>query len=235
MRSYIIHLPTSVGRAENVAQLLRDLPQAEVVDAVDGRDPAQITGVKQVQGTLHHPPYPFRLNPGEVGCFLSHRRCWAKIAEGDQPYGLVAEDDLLIDPAPFSAAMELVARYADEDSFIRLPSKPREKPLGAIARQGKASLFLPRVIGLQAICQVVGRNAARRLLSVSETIDRPIDTTVQMHWITEQRVHTIQPNGCSVHKFPSTIQQKTRTSNLPVREIQRAHYRAKISRKPQEV
>lgn len=235
MRSYIIHLATSVGRAENVAQLLQDLPQAEVVDAVDGRDPEQISGIHQAPGTLHHPPYPFRLNAGEVGCFLSHRRCWQMIAEGDEPYGLVAEDDLSIDPVPFAAAMALVERYADEDSFIRLPSKPREKPLGAVAKQGNASLFLPRTIGLQAICQVVGRKAARRLLAVSETIDRPIDTTVQMHWVTDQRVYTIQPNGCSVHKFPSTIQQKTRTSNLPVREIQRAHYRAKISRKPQIV
>ncbi|KIN63160.1 Glycosyl transferase, family 25 [Sulfitobacter noctilucicola] len=233
MRSYIIHMSTTVGRAENVARLLKQLPQAEVVEAVDGSDPAQTKGVALEPGTLHHPPYPFRLNSGEIGCFLSHRRCWEKIAQGDEPFGLIAEDDLGIDPAQFSEALNLINRYADEDSLIRLPSKTREKPLGAIARQGPAALFLPRTIGLQAVCLVVGRAAARRLLEASTTIDRPVDTTIQMHWVTGQPVHTIQPNGIFVVKFPSTIQHKTRTSNVPMREILRARYRAKIRRIPQ--
>lgn len=233
MRSLIIHLSSATSRADNVARLLANLPSAEVVEAVDGNDPDTANQIEQVSGTLHHPPYPFGLIPTEVGCFLSHRRCWEMIAEGDAPYALIAEDDMTIDPIPFAAAMDLVSRYADEDSYIRLPAKHREQESGAIARQGGAALFLPRTIGLQLVCQVVGRAAARRLLDVSEVIDRPVDTTLQMHWITGQKVHTILPSGISELAGPSTIQRKTRTSDVLMREMRRARYRAKIKRKPQ--
>lgn len=233
MKSLIIHLSSAKGRAENVSRLLRDLPSAQVVEAVDGNNPETSVTIDQVAGKLHHPAYPFSLNPAEVGCFLSHRKCWQMIAEGDARYGLIAEDDLAIDPVPFANAMDLVARNADEDSFIRLPAKQRERVTGTIAHQGGASLFLPRTIGLQLVCQVVGRTAARRLLSVTEVIDRPVDTTLQMHWVTGQKVHTILPSGISEIAGPSTIQRKTRTSDVLMREMRRATYRAQIKRRPQ--
>lgn len=233
MRSLIIHLSRATARRDNVAQLLQTLPNAAVVEAVNGSDPDETGKTRLVEGTLHHPPYPFGLNPGEVGCFLSHRRCWEIIANGPDPYVMIAEDDLRIDPAPFAAALELVHSHADEDSFIRLPAKTRERPTAAIARQKGAALFLPRTIGLQSVCQVVGRNAARRLLAISDVIDRPVDTTLQMHWVTGQKVLTILPNGISELPGPSTIQRKTRTSDLLVREMRRANYRAQIRRKPQ--
>lgn len=233
MRSLIIHLPRATARADNVAQLLKALPNAEVVDAVDGQDPEQMNGASRVTGNLHHPPYPFGLSLAEIACFLSHRRCWEMIADGDAPYGLIAEDDMTVDPVPFGTAMELVERYADEERFIRLPAKVRERAAGAIARQGGAALFLPKTIGLQAVCQIVGRKAAQRLLKASEVFDRPVDTTLQMHWVTHQPVHTILPNGIAEMGGPSTIQSKTRTSDLLMREVRRASYRAQIRRKPQ--
>jgi GR25 family glycosyltransferase involved in LPS biosynthesis len=233
MRSLIIHLSRATARAENVARLLQQFPGGEVVEAVDGREPAQINGIKQHPGTLHHPPYPFGLNAAEVACFMSHRKCWKIIAEDDAPFGLIAEDDATVDPVHFASALELVRRYATEDSFIRLPAKARERATGAIARQGGAALFLPKTIGLQAVCQIVGRAAARRLLEMSEVIDRPVDTTLQMHWITRQRIHTILPSGITEMGGASTIQSKTRTGDVLMREMRRASYRAKIRRRPQ--
>ena len=233
MRSFVIHLSRATDRAQNVAHLLQALPNAEVMDAVDGQSPDFAEDVAQLSGNLHHPPYPFRLSRAEIACFLSHRRCWQTIAEGQQAYALIAEDDMTIDPIPFAAALELAERHADEESFIRLPAKDRERSAGAIARKGGAALFLPKTIGLQAVCQIVGRNAARRLLKASEVFDRPVDTTLQMHWVTGQRVHTIHPNGISELGGPSTIQSKTRTGDLLMREVRRASYRAQIRRKPQ--
>lgn len=233
MRSFIIHLSRATARAQNVARLLETLPQAEVIEAVDGQSPDFGQTDDPVSGNLHHPPYPFGLNTAEIACFMSHRRCWERIATGDAPLGLIAEDDMVVDPAPFAAALDLGQRYGGENSFIRLPAKARERPTGAIARQGAAALFLPKTIGLQAVCQIVGRSAARRLLAASEVFDRPVDTTLQMHWVTGQRVHTILPNGISELGAPSTIQSKTRAGDVIMREFRRANYRALIRRKPQ--
>ncbi|MFT6675011.1 MAG: GR25 family glycosyltransferase involved in LPS biosynthesis [Sulfitobacter sp.] len=233
MRSLIIHLSRAVARAENVSRLLHELPAAEVVEAVDAQNPAQAGSVTQPSGPIHHPPYPFGITAGEYACFQSHRKCWKMIADADAPYALIVEDDIRIDPASFATALELVYRHADEDSFIRLPAKARERARNTIARQGGAALFVPKTIGLQTVCQVVGRSAARRLLAMSNTIDRPVDTTLQMHWVTGQRVMAILPNGISELNGESTIQKKTRTGDVLMREIGRANYRAKIRRRPQ--
>jgi glycosyl transferase, family 25 len=120
--------------------------------------------------------------------------------------------------------------------FIRLPFKNREQKGAVIATDGDSRLLLPRRIGLQTGCQVVGRAAAKRLLATSEQIDRPVDTFLQMHWVTGQPVHTLLPNGLSEIAGQiggSTIQQKTRTSQKLMREIKRAWYRTQVKLRPQ--
>ena len=237
MQSLIIHMSSSTARRENADRLLAALPNARLIEAVDGRDPAQVAGINLVPGTHLDPPYPFTLGPGEVGCFLSHRKCWDIIAQGDADYALIAEDDLSIDPDIWVDVLALIDTHASKDSFIRIPAKKRETPVLTIETQGGASLFVPRVIGLQTVCQVVGRDAARRLLAVSEAMDRPVDTYLQMHWATGQAVQTILPNGVrelTAETGGSTIQKKTRTSEKLMREIKRALYRAKVNRRPQK-
>jgi GR25 family glycosyltransferase involved in LPS biosynthesis len=154
------------------------------------------------------------IGAGEVGCFLSHRACWQRIVDEGWNYALVAEDDLAVDIRIWPDVMSLIDRHADENSFIRMPAKAREHAARTVAQHGQAGLFVPQLIGLQTVCQVVGRAAARRLLAASEIIDRPVDTFLQMHWITGQTVHTILPNGVSeltAETGGSTIQKKTRT------------------------
>ena len=122
------------------------------------------------------------------------------------------------------------------DHFIRLPAKARETAAQTVAQDGPACLLLPKVIGLQTVCQVVGRGAAQRLLKATETLDRPIDTFLQMHWVHGHSIHTILPNGVSEETAAlggSTIQKKTRTSGKLMREIRRFRYRRAVNARPQ--
>lgn len=235
MRSLIIHMPGDARRAPNVQTLLGLLPDAQVVDAVIGRDILARGDLTPHPGDLHRPSYPFPLGAGEVGCFLSHRKCWQMIVDQGWDHALIVEDDLALDPAQWGAAMSLVATHATADSFIRLPAKRREKPGRIIDQSGAAQLFLPGVIGLQTVCQVVGRNAAARLLYATEQLDRPVDTFLQMHWAHGQPIHTILPNGVSeltVELGGSTIQKKPSDGKLQ-RELKRALYRARVMARPQ--
>ncbi len=231
MQSLIIHLTGTDARRENVATLRETLPDARIVPAVVGRTEA--LDFPTVPGTLHAPSYPFPLSAGERGCFLSHRRCWEAIADGPDPFALIVEDDLHLDPILWPDALALIVRNADEACFIRLPAKEREQVTSVTDSEGAAKLFTPRTIGLQTVAQVVGRQAAQRLLAATRTIDRPVDTTLQMHWVTGQRVQTILHSGVSEHPGPSTIQKKSRTSGKLMREIRRAIYRARVRRRPQ--
>lgn len=226
MRSFIVHMSTATARRPNVDKLMGALPGAEVMEAARG------AGHVARPGDVHAPRYPFAMEPGEIGCFLSHRACWQAIVDRNLPGALIAEDDLSLGAA-WSDALALVQGEAREDRFIRLPAKDRETG-PEVARHGAANLFLPRVIGLQTVFQYVGRDAAARLLRASGTIDRPVDTFLQMHWVHGQTIHTILPNGVTELTQAlggSTIQKKSRASLG--REWRRFVYRRAVARQPQ--
>lgn len=237
MRSFIIHMPTSTARRANAERLCIDLPSGELFEAVNGRDPAQISKVKWHNGGLHAPRYPFPLRPAEIGVFQSHRRIWQKMVDEEIDLALITEDDLQIDPVLFPKALEMLKRHATPDHYIRLPVKQRETPAKVLEEQHGLQLILPRVIGLQCICQVVGRRAAARLLQATQEIDRPVDTFLQMHWITQQPVHALLGTGnreVAAEIGGSTIQQKTPKKGKLAREFKRAFYRAQIFSRPQK-
>ncbi len=236
MRSYIIHMSSSTRRRANVDRLLRDLPNAEVVEAVDGRALGPSERACVHPGNLLRPHYPFPLMPAEIGVFESHRKCWQRIVDSAEPFGLIVEDDLQIDKDRFATALQLAQNHATPDMYIRLPIKLREQAVQTIASAEGTDFILPGVVGLQCICQIVGRGAAARLLQASEEIDRPVDTWLQMHWVTGQPVHAILPNGNRevAHEIGgSTIQVKTRASNKLAREIKRFLYRQQVRARPQ--
>jgi glycosyl transferase, family 25 len=237
MRSYIIHMPGHDKRHANARRLCTILPGAQILDAVIGRDIVRNADFPIRPGDMHNPQYPFPLSTGEIGCFLSHRACWRRIIDDGLQYALIAEDDLAIDPAIWPEVLSLIHSHASAESYIRIPAKTRETAVLVIARQGRAKLFLPRIIGLQTVCQLVGRNAAKRLLAASAVLDRPVDSFVQMHRVTGQQVHTILPNGVrelTAELGGSGIQKKTRASGKLTREIKRAWYRTQISLRPQK-
>lgn len=61
------------------------------IDAVAGGEltPAIVTDVS------HHAK--MRLSRNEVGCFLSHKKCWQKIVDDKLQYAIVVEDDIFLD------------------------------------------------------------------------------------------------------------------------------------------
>ena len=237
MKSYIIHLAGDEKRRPNVELLQAALTDVTIVDAVVGRDIVDKNVIPTRPGDLHTPQYPFPLTATEIGCFLSHRACWQRIIDSGDDYGMIAEDDMAFDPVLWSEAMQLVQAHAGPDSFFRLPAKFRETPVQTVAVQSHAKLILPRVIGLQMVCQIVGRDAAVRLLAATEILDRPVDTLMQMHWVTGQAVHAILPNGVlelTQELGGSTVQTKKPLGNWLMRELKRAQYRAQLKLRPQK-
>ncbi len=236
MRSFVIHMSSSTARRENAERLCADLPNAELFEAVNGRDPEQISDVCLHPGNLHRPHYPFALLPTEIGVFQSHRRIWQKMVDENIDLALITEDDLRIDPAQLQQILALLKREATPDHYIRIPVKQREIPAQTIAEENGLRLVLPWVVGLQCVCQMVGRRAAARMLAATDQIDRPVDTFLQMHWLTGQPIHTLLGSGnreIAGEIGGSTIQKSPPFSDKLTREFKRAAYRAKLYSYPQ--
>ncbi|NVO56177.1 glycosyltransferase family 25 protein [Rhodobacteraceae bacterium B1Z28] len=236
MRSFIIHMSSSTARRPNAEKLCNDLPNAELFEAVNGRDPDQIADVSMHLGTLHRPYYPFALRPAEIGVFQSHRRIWRKMVDENIDLAIITEDDLRIDPDRMQQVLDMLQPIATPDHYIRIPVKQREIPAQTLAEQDGLRLILPWIVGLQCVCQMVGRRAAERLLAATDHIDRPVDTFLQMHWLTGQPIHALLGSGnqeVAREIGGSTIQMRPPLSDKMTREFKRAAYRTKLYFYPQ--
>jgi glycosyl transferase, family 25 len=91
VQRYVINLDRSPERlAWFQAQAAAMGLAFERVPAVDGRalpaaELARLRGLMSGRNAM---------SEGEIGCLLSHREAWRRVAEGDDPWAFVAEDDV---------------------------------------------------------------------------------------------------------------------------------------------
>ena len=101
-----------------------------------------------------------------------------------------------------------------------------------LAQGDGVALIRPDNPPLRAIAQFVTAEAARKLLAVTEPFDRPIDTFLQMSWVTGVELLALTPSGvrdASAALGGSTIQARSKPLGQRLaREIGRPLYRAQV-------
>lgn len=232
LTTYVIHLDRSTDRKPIINALEKRLPNVVLSQAVDGSTLSGTERAKLVATHPKDPTYPFDLMSSEIGCFMSHRTVWERIATSDAPFALVAEDDLALDDG-FEDSLDLALTHMREDRLIRFPMRDRETPDTMVAQANGISLFRPQVIGLTASLYICGRAAARTLLEASRRIDRPVDTWLQMRWDTQVDSLTLWPShihSAAAAHGGSTIQAKKSVWAELSRGWKRYQYRAAIAK-----
>ncbi len=230
VKAFIIHLERATDRQPQVQELIRELPiETEIVNAIDGRTLDTQTINRVYRRSAHRPRYPFALSTNEIACFLSHRKAWQAIVDQRLDAGLVLEDDVELTPE-FAAAYSMACRVLKADSFIRFPFRERESGRVVLTTE-TTRIIEPVPVGLGMVAQLIGQEAAQRLLSATEVFDRPVDTTTQMSWVTGLKPLSVLPGGVkeiSVQLGGSTIQKSRSLPDKLKREILRPLYRWKI-------
>ena len=194
IKASIIHLERSAARYPQVQQLARAIPlPTRVLPAVDGRQLDDATVSRHYRRHIHAPRYPFTLLATEIGCFLSYRRAWQAILDEGLDAGLIAEDDVAVASPRFAELVERVAAVIRPDEYVRFPLHERGEGKIPPSADGSVAMIEPWLPGLGMQMQMVGREAARRLLAASEVFDRPVDSLVQMQWLHGARVLSARP------------------------------------------
>ncbi|PYE88199.1 glycosyltransferase family 25 protein [Phyllobacterium leguminum] len=231
IKAFIIHLDRATDRRGQVEKLIAELPiPAEIIDAVDGRRLGQAEIERVYRRHLHKPPYPFRLSINEIACFLSHRKAWQAIVDQNLAAGLVIEDDVALN-SDFADAWNAARAYLEPSQFIRLPFRPGKETGPERFRKEGTRIIEPIPVGLGMVAQLVGRDAAKQLLAVTKQFDRPVDTLMQMSWVTGVNPLSVHPGGVeevSAHLGGSTLKQKRSVMHRLSREILRPIYRMRI-------
>ncbi|HEY6518222.1 MAG TPA: glycosyltransferase family 25 protein [Roseiarcus sp.] len=237
-KAFILHLERATSRAATVQALRASMAiESEVVGAVDG---ARLTPqeVDQVCARRRfRPTYPFPLTRTEVGVFLSHRLAWRHIVEAALDFAFIFEDDAEIDASEFAALVEFVTLERPAWDYVLMPAQPIRNGV-AVRSRGGLTLVRPDAPPLRAIAQIVSRTAAERLLDRTLPFDRPIDTTLQMTWVTGQPLLVASPSpirDVSRETGGSTVQRKSmgildRLRHEAMRPIYRAQVLARYRR-----
>jgi GR25 family glycosyltransferase involved in LPS biosynthesis len=228
--AFIIHLGRAEARKPQVDRLAATLPlPVNIVDAVDGLALGDGEIETVYRRHLHRPRYPFALRKAEIGCFLSHRKAWQAILDGGLDAGLIVEDDVEPDEQLFAPALELAMKTTRPGDYIRFPYRSHTDGGAEVAEAGDITLVEPAHVGLGMQMQLVGRQAAAELLKATATFDRPVDTTIQMRWLTKIRILAVQPPAVRQigHLLGGTVVQKKAKplGEVLSREVKRAWYR----------
>jgi len=231
-KAFILHLERARARDATVQALVASLPiESEVLAAIDGalltpREVDEVYAPRRFQ-----PRYPFPLTRTEVGVFLSHRLAWRRIVDDLVDFAFIFEDDAEIDSSAFSALVEFVTLERPAWDYVLMPAQPIRSGT-PVARRGGLTLLRPTAPPLRAIAQIVSLDAAKRLLGRTLPFDRPIDTLMQMTWVTGQPVVVASPSpirDVSLMTGGSTVQRKSMSLAERLRhEALRPIYRAQV-------
>lgn len=174
MKTYLINLDRSKDRLVVMKERLSTIGiTAERVPGIDGSK----INVASISIDVPNSSYPRSLTQGEIGCFLSHRKCWKKLIESGDDWALILEDDCIFHPSAsrylttidwIPEGCQLIHFYYTNKAKV-YTDKLIELPDGN--RLFRAKVSLP--VGAYAYC--ISKEAAGVALELSKTICEPVD------------------------------------------------------------
>ena len=156
---------------------------------------------------LYHRFHGRTSNPRELACYLSHLKAMKAFLATDDPYGLIAEDDLVLRP-DFDAAIEMALRHSRSWNILRLSGLGPGRPAKVVKLHAGYSLCvsLGRLKGAGAY--LLDRLAAETLLARLLPMRLPFDHAIDREWFLGLRAAYISPFPASQTEsdFLSSVQ-----------------------------
>jgi glycosyl transferase family 25 len=220
MQTYVINLAKAVERMEHMAAMLERMGVS--FERFDALDPER---------SERHPLFgqirPLRVKrswvSGEIACLLSHYEVWRLIAEGPHRYGVVLEDDVLLEPALKQMVDGTLTLPADAD-VVKIETDART--VVALSRRtlrAEKGLVYRRLMSMHGGTggYMISREAAKFLVGsaeVASSFDMPVDDVlfVPTHAIGRRlRVYqTVPALAIQSGNLPATEQKPDLTSGL---------------------
>lgn len=208
---YLINLNASPERlAKSKTRLENQNVSFIRVEGVLGRELSKEEIAQHYSDNINTQKYHTTLTKGQIGCYLSHRKAWQLIANGDAEFGIVIEDDFVL-PGDLKQAIETVGNLNFEWGLIKLAAYQ--------SRDRKIAFQHPIGNGFNVVVHekpmsggaatAITKQAAKKLLDATDKFGRPCDTDIQHFWETGVEVLSLMPYPVAQDMdFESTISAK---------------------------
>jgi len=207
-----INLSTDVERRERMqAEFLRYGLTGTRLDAVRWTALSLEEQNDLYSESLNLEQFHVPLVAGEKGCYASHHKAWAWLAESGLPAMVVLEDDVQLTPELVKVISAIESINVDWD-MIKLIGREKEKiRTRRPFVEGVDLIDYKRVPSLTA-GYIISREGALKLMRKRRPFGRPIDVDLRFWWECDLRILGVSP-ACLIldeTSFTSSIGQKSR-------------------------
>lgn len=219
---FLINLERSKGRLERASHQIKSTGlDFERVSAVDGATLTDDKIAEVFDAKTAKRRFQYNLTAGEIGCYLSHIKCWERIIEDDLDYAVILEDDLILD-SNFPSVLSAVSKLQSNWHYLKLscPFKPRPYQLSETVKvdnDKSVSLVNYKKSPTGTVAQIVSREGAKRLLEKRPPFFRPIDVDLQWEWEIGISIQGLVPYAANMADEPSEIQRIAKRKELKQR------------------
>ena len=191
----VINLCRSIKRMAEINRRLStvELPYTRI-SAVDGSTLSQGQIDRHYSPTLNSKIYRRPLSPGEIGCYMSHKKCWQHIVDHNLDMCLILEDDAELD-ARLPDLFPLIERYNQPWDIIKLCDPPKQKKIvDSLSLNSDFKLCQYEKIPSRATGYLMSYGGAVKLLKARDHFGRPLDDDLQFYWEYQGDVMGIEPS-----------------------------------------
>lgn len=226
--TYIINLKSSLARRRYMEDLLSAYEHLniEFVEAVDGR----LFSKEQQQVLFDMDACMLRngrsVNLGEIGCTLSHRKCYQKLLDSSNSYAFILEDDISIVGDMNAAINDTVAGFMN-------CQKPRILFLSGDYWYWRKKAITKVFWAVGSYAYFINRAAAERILKIGKPFSVADDW--DLYKTNGVELYAIHPYiiDANISDLPSDIQQSywgNKRSLMSKKNILRSYYKGFIKR-----
>lgn len=220
---YLINLDGSDQRlSQSAARLAEQQIEFERIPAVLGRALSEQERLTNYSPELNKKQYYYPLSPAQIGCYMSHRKAWQKIADSDEPFGVVLEDDFVL-PGDLNKAVQALKDLEIEWDMIKLAAYAnRDRPIEFKQTiNDHFDLVVHKKPMSGGAATAITKAAATKLLASTERFGRPCDTDIQYFWERGINVLSLMPYPVSQDlRYESTIETKShKKDKKPLRRL----------------
>ena len=182
MLHLVINLDRSISRWESITNELLALGvHPKRVSAIDGHQLSvnQINSLIPPENSHLKLEFPRQLTKGEIGCFLSHKKCWKHLLESNDEWALIMEDDILFSPRSLSYihSSEWIPNNVGVIQVSAIQSQQWYKVSQNTISLSNSDVLVepiqPASMGAQAY--FINRNSARNAIRLSSFLTCPVD------------------------------------------------------------
>jgi glycosyl transferase family 25 len=210
MKVYVINLAGSTARWKKIVSQLEDGKLKYVrIDAVDGRTLENVQQHADQEACLRY--MGRKLQPGEIGCFLSHLRALGEFLNSSEERAIILEDDAILLPG-FHRFLQWSEACRELRTAALVNLGPSDYKYASLSSQNEeVELLVAHRFPMLATGIFWTRQGAEEMVGAVGKISMPYDNFLRFHFTGSRAGFSLRPSILRSDQVDSDINQASLT------------------------